>query len=125
MKAYRCAASGCYYPADYISEWGRKYGHGLGPDPVSETWQSEYSLPPPAITPDIRDINQIMHPCVVSRAQLDLVDVSEQEYNANRAITQSEDPYGTQRAEIVRKKQLENTRGRLRSMQAAWERERG
>lgn len=125
MKAYRCAASGLYYPEDYMSEWGVKYGIGLGPTPVSETWQSEFNLAPPAITPNIRDIGQIMHPCYVSKAQLDLVEVTEQEFQDNRAITDLEDPYGEARAAIVRRKQLANPKGKLRVMQAAWARERG
>ena len=125
MRAYRCAASGLYYPEDYMSEWGIKYGIGLGPTPVSETWQSEYNLAPPAITPGIRQISQIMHPCYVCKAQLDLVEVTEQEFEANKAILDVEDPFGEQRAAIVREKQLANPRGRLRTMQAAWARDRG
>lgn len=125
VAAFRCGASGMYFPADYIKEWGRLYGVGLGPHPCSESLQTEYELPPPPITPDIREIEQIMHPVGNSMAQVDLMDVPAAVYELNRLIPAKDDPHMVRRARVVRAKQLVNPRGRLRNMQAAWSREKG
>lgn len=36
VKAYRCNRTGLMFPADYVDQWGIKYGIGLGSKPVSE-----------------------------------------------------------------------------------------
>lgn len=105
MKAFRCSWTGLYYPADYFKEWGRKYGIGMGPEPVSEALNSRTDLP--CCLPDAGDMEHAMHPMEVTRAQLDLVDVTEAEYEAGRAILASEDPRYERRAAILRRKQLE------------------
>jgi hypothetical protein len=123
VPAFRCGHSGLYLPADTAKEWGRKYGIGLGSDPVSPVLNTDYDTAPPDITPDIRRIDQIMHPVYVCRAQLDFVMVpSAKAFKANAAVLDSEDETMEERARIIRAKQLVNPQGRLKVMQAAWER---
>ncbi|MEK6283952.1 MAG: hypothetical protein AABN95_26675 [Acidobacteriota bacterium] len=117
---FRCNHSGLHLPSDYIKEWGTLYGIGLGPDPVSEVLDTDYNVDPPAITPAIRSIEQIMHPVGNVRVQVDMDLVSADDLNL--AILVKDDPYMIERARIVRGKQLINPKGRLRVMQAAWER---
>lgn len=121
VPAFVCGHSGLYFPGDYLREYGRLYGVGLGPDPVSEVLDTDYETAPPDITPDVRRIEQIMHPLRASRAQLDFLLVAPDEYAARRAVLDVEDEGMEERARIVRAKQLANPRGRLRVMQAKWE----
>ena len=102
MKAFRCARTGVMYPADFVEEWGRKYGIGLGPEPVSEALTNQYHI-------DIasgNDTRKTMHPVGVCRAQVDLVDVPEAEFEANKAILAIDDADMTQRGALMREKQL-------------------
>jgi hypothetical protein len=119
IVAFRCNHSSLYFPADYVREWGRSYGHGLGPDPVSEVLDSDYHTDPPKVTEDTMDINSIMHPLVTTRVQVDLMNVTQEEFDANQAIIAIDDPRMMKRAAICRAKQMENKMGgRLRSLQA-------
>lgn len=110
---FQCSESGLYYPADYARNWGKDWGDGLGPDVCSETLQSQYDIDPPEVTREIRDLNQIMHPVRVSRAQMDahLVDVRVVE--GLMAIPEKADYGLVRRAPILRSKQMKNPRGRL------------
>lgn len=125
---FRCGASGLYYPSDYVKNWGILYGIGLGPDVCSESLQTEYGSNPPEITPDTRSIEEIMHPVVSSKAQMDwdLVTVSDsanpEHRYANFAILEQKDRHCHQRAKILRAKQLKNPRGKLALAQIVWER---
>lgn len=121
VPVFQCSHSGLYYPLWVVKEWGVRFGVGLGPDPCSECLDSEYEIAPPDITPQIRDILQIMHPVRVTKAQLDLDLVEASVYKSKQAILAIDDPWMEKRAMIVRGKQLLNARGRLRTMQAAWE----
>lgn len=103
VPAYRCSHSGKYYPADYVREWGRKYGHGLGPTPVSECLNTD------DLQSTVGDGPLAMRPVGVTRAQVDFVMVEEQEYNNNLLIPAATDPSCIKRSEIIRAKQL--TRG--------------
>lgn len=125
VPAFRCGHSGLWYPGDYVKEWGRRYGIGLGPSPVSEVLDSVYDVAPPAITPEIRRIEQIMHPLQVSMAQVDfdMVPAGTFEAPGPVAILAADDPDMDARARICRKKQLANPNGRLHIMQAAWSRQ--
>lgn len=121
--AFVCGHSRLLLPGDYVKEWGKKYGIGLGPSPVSEVLDSEYDVDPPAITNHTRSIEQIMHPLRVSCAQVDfdLVETSLLDpRNGTAAILAQDDPYLDARARVVRSKQLVNPRGRLQLMQTAW-----
>ena len=122
VMVFRCNHSGLYYPSDYVREWGRLYGIGLGPDPVSEALNTEYEVDPPAITPDIRRVEQIMHPVGHCRVQVDMHLVAAD--LATFAIPVHEDQFMEKRAEIIRTKQLANPRSKLPMVMLAWERVR-
>lgn len=114
MKAFRCAWTGLYYPADYFKEWGRLYGIGLGPTPVSEALNSRTDLP--CCIPEGNTMDSAMHPVEVVASQMDLVEVTEDEYNSNRAVLASEDPRLEKRAKILRAKQLEKPETKLSAL---------
>jgi len=121
VPAFRCNHSGLLLPGDYVKQWGRKYGIGLGPSPVSEVLDTDYETDAPDITPQIRSIEQIMHPVGPCFSQVDLVMVAPGEMQASAAILDNEDQGMFKRVAIVRPRQLENPRGRLRALQAKWE----
>lgn len=121
VAAFRCNHSGLYFPPDYVKEWGKLYGVGLGPDPVSEVFDTDYDTDPPRVTEETRDIATIMHPLVVTRMQVDLVTIPKGEWDASQAVLDMDDPLLRQRARIVRAKQLQNPRGKLRALQASWD----
>ena len=122
VLVFQCGHSGLYLPGDYVKNWGRGYGIGLGPHPVSEVLDTDYHTDPPAITPEIQSIEQIMHPVGNSMAQVDYMLVDEAVARENMAVLAAEDPHMKRRAAIVRGKQLVNAKSRLRNMAAAWER---
>jgi len=122
VLAFRCGESGLLYPADYVKEWGRLYGIGLGPHPVSESLQSDYYTDPPPITNDTRSFDQIMHPLYVSCAQMDSILVPAEEFEADKAILDLDDKGYFRRAPVLRAKQIANAKGKLRNMAVAWER---
>lgn len=99
MKAFRCARTGLLYPADYIEGWGSKYGIGLGPEPISEALVNDYHR-------EIVGESDGMHALSVCRAQVDLVEVSDEEFKANAAILDIDDPKLKRRGELMRTKQL-------------------
>jgi len=121
VPAFACNHSGLLLPGDYVKEFGRKYGIGLGKDPVSEVLDSDYDTPPPAITNEIRSIDQIMHPVGPCFAQVDRVMVPPSMFTSNAAVMHADDRHMEKRARIVRANQIKNPRGRLRTMIAAWE----
>lgn len=88
MKAFQCAHSGLLYPADYIKQWGMKYGQGMGPDPVSMVYDSCYSVNPsiPGDTRNRRGNSSIMHPVRACRAQIDLVEVTPADFKERAAL---------------------------------------
>lgn len=86
MKCFRCSRTGMLFPSNYIEDWGRLYGIGLGPTPVSEALVNDYHRKP------VTDGDPIMHPLSVCRAQVDFVEVSDDEYAANSAILAIDDP---------------------------------
>lgn len=109
MIVYRCSRTGLYFPGDYCENWGKKYGFGLGPEPVSEALVNDYHH-------KVDHTNQPpMHPVAVCRAQVDCMDVSEEEYEAHKAILVADDPQMIQRAKIMQDKQiLKSTELRMR-----------
>lgn len=121
VPAFVCNHSGLLLPGDYVKQWGRKYGIGQGPSPVSEVLDSDYDTDAPDITPQIRSIEQIMHPVGPCFAQVDLLLVDPQEFSAKAAVLAMDDEQMYTRARIVRARQLVNPRGRLRTMQTKWE----
>lgn len=125
VPAFVCNHSGLYLPGDYIKEWGRIYGIGYGPSPVSEVLNSDYNSDLPAITPDIRRIEQIMHPIGPCMSQVDRVMLPPPEYNSKLAIIDAEDYAMEKRVPILREKQLANPKGRLQVLQSAWLQKKG
>lgn len=99
--AFRCSRTGLYFPADYVEQWGKKYGDGLGPVPVSEALTNEYGQG----IPEGSRQGEAMHPLAVCKAQVDLVQITEAEYEANKAILDKEDQSLTKRATLMREKQ--------------------
>lgn len=120
IPAFVCNHSGLLLPGDFVKQWGRLYGIGQGPSPVSEVLDTDYETDPPEITRSTRSIEQIMHPVGPCFAQVDLLLVHPDEYKARAAILDHQDAGMVKRCGIVRAKQLENPRGRLRALQAKW-----
>jgi len=102
VTAFECSRTGVLYPADYVEQWGKKYGIGLGPVPVSEALVNEYDFP---IAP-AKDNAKTMHPLGVCRAQIDKVIVTEEEFNSRQAIIDIDDVDMTRRSTLMRNKQL-------------------
>lgn len=100
MKAFRCSRTGLMFPPDYVENWGSKYGIGLGPVPISEALVNDYHRGP------VGESDTGMHPLSVSRAQVDLVDVPEEEFIENEAILDIDDASMRRRAPLMRAKQL-------------------
>lgn len=102
ITAYRCSRTGLYFPGDYVENWGKKYGNGLGPVPVSEAVVNSYDR-------DVAEADgkqhEAMHPLEVCRAQVDMVRITQEEYDSNRAILDAEDRSMNKRAEMMRRKQ--------------------
>jgi len=106
VMVFRCGHSGLFFPGDFLRGWGSLYGIGLGYSPVSEVLDSDYQTPPPAISPAIRNIDQIMHGLCVCNAQVDAVLVPEAEYFSNRAVLAIDDAQMDERVKIILPKQL-------------------
>lgn len=100
MKAFRCSRTGLLFPGDYVEGWGSKYGIGLGPEPISEALVNDYH----------RKVSEEgespMHGVSVCRAQVDLVEVTEAEFEANKAILSIDDVKMGKRSGIMQGKQL-------------------
>lgn len=100
MIAYQCQHSGLYYPEDYVKMWGVDgYGVGLGPVPVSDALSSNYLLLPEQSSTDPQ---ALMHPVGVVRSPLVRVTVTEEAYDANKAILNRDDPMMRSRAALMR-----------------------
>lgn len=120
VLAFQCGHSGLYLPGDFVKNWGRGYGIGLGPHPVSEVLDTDYHTAPPAITPETESLDQIMHPVGTSFAQVDYMLVDEAVFNSEAAVLVRDDPHMRKRASIVRNKQMINPRSKLPNMAALW-----
>lgn len=88
MKAFQCSHSGLLYPEDFTKGWGTKYGVGMGPDPVSMVYDTMYGVNPsiPGDTRNRRPNVSIMHPSKMCRAQVDLVEVTAEEFEKRKAL---------------------------------------
>lgn len=108
---FRCAHSGLFFPIDYLKMWGMDYGIGLGPTPVSEVLDTDYSV---AIDtrPSVNREN-IMHPVQVTRAQVDLYYAHQSELKRNMAITAKDDHQVTKRMAVILPKQWKNRKSQL------------
>lgn len=117
IPVFRCCHSGLLLPGDYVKQWGRLYGIGYGPNPISEVLDTDYEGKLPEITPEIQSIDQIMHPVGVCGSQVDFLMVNPTP-ELNYAILEKDDPKMKSRSAIIREKQLVNPRGRLKLMHA-------
>jgi len=120
VLAFQCGHSGLYLPGDFVKNWGRGYGIGLGPHPVSEVLDTDYHTAPPAITPETESLDQIMHPVGTSFAQVDYMLIDEAVFKSDAAVLVRDDPHMRKRASIVRNKQMQNPRSKLPNMAALW-----
>lgn len=102
MNAFRCARTGLYFPDDYIEQWGRKYGIGLGPEPISEALTNRYDLP----IGEAKDPKKTMHPVGNCRSQVDYVSVNQKEFDSRKAVLAVDDPDMNERGRIMRSRQL-------------------
>jgi hypothetical protein len=122
--AFRCGHSKLLYPSDYAKEWGRLYGIGLGPDVCSEALDSEYMQDLPSMGDQVRRITQIMHPMHVTRAQMDLVSVTPQEWEQRTTVLDQEDADYQERVPILLTKQLQKSPA-MKALYAQWETRNG
>ena len=113
---FRCLHSGKFFPADYIKEWGRKYGIGLGGDPRSECLDSQYNVKPSL--EGIRTLDDIMHPCKISGAPLDVVYASKKAPASLLLITKNQDRNGSKRGALMRANQLKHPDNRIAALTA-------
>lgn len=119
---FRCAASGLFYPDDYVKQWGRKYGIGLGPTVCSESLQTDYETNPPNIDNTIKKVDQIMHPVYNIKCQMDWHVVEVAEAKTNMAILEQEDQDIFERGIVLLGKQLKNKRNRIHILHAEFNR---
>lgn len=111
---FRCSGSGLFFPSDYLQEWGRKYGIGLGSSPVSECLETDWYANV-AIPKNLRTLEQIMYPVYQGNHQVDAFILSpEGAQQAAKAVLFSEDPFMDKRAKIIRDKQMNNVNGKLK-----------
>jgi hypothetical protein len=111
VNAYRCAHSGLYYSEEYYKEWGTKHGKGMGREPVSLVLDS-FDLRP-FVPRSNHPHGMYMRPAGVCRAQLDFVQVEEEEFKKNAVILPTSLDNKIKVARIMEKKQqakLEVTR---------------
>lgn len=102
MLVFRCARTGLFYPVDYMEEWGKTYGIGLGPVPVSEALINDYLGP----ICKSRDSSRTMHPVGYCYSQIDLCEVADEEVELNSGVLELSDPMMSRRAAIMRERQI-------------------
>ena len=103
QRRFRCSRTGMLYPADYIEQFGRRYGIGLGPVPVSEALINVYE----SKIGESEDPMKSMFPVAVCRAQMDLVDLDDNDpdLKSREAVIALDDIHMEKRAEIMRGRQ--------------------
>jgi len=118
VPAFVCNHSGLLLPGDYVKEWGRGYGHGMGRDVSSEVLDSDYYAELQNVEArGVRFAEQIAFPIGPSFAQVDRVMVSPTQFESGKAILDSDDEGYFARMKIILPKQLNNS-PRLRMIHA-------
>jgi hypothetical protein len=91
-----CNKCGTIFPEDYMKNWGRKYGIGLGPEPVCEALDSKYEMD---IAANKQDPLSAMFPVGVCKGSLTIQQLPAETETAVLAV---DDPYMQKRAKIMR-----------------------
>lgn len=106
-RYFRCSRTGVLFPPDYVENWGKKYGIGLGATPISEALINCYES---GIGSNPRDPLMSMFPVAVCRAQVDLVDLTDEQVKGETiAVIALDDPDMNERAELMRTRQRANS----------------
>lgn len=113
---FQCEGTGLYFPGDYLEMWGRKYGLGLGPKPISEcletAWHKKIAYPE-----DLKTVEQIMYPLMNGGHDIGAVILSPKDVaKCPMAVLGINDPFIVKRGKILRQKQLENKNGLLKQI---------
>jgi hypothetical protein len=103
MRAFQCQHSDLLLPGDWVKEWGRKYGHGLGPVPVSPCLDSQYHC----TMGEAHEPNSgvMMHPVGYTYAGIQEVDVTKEEFAKRAMILHEDDRQMTKRVKVILEKQ--------------------
>ncbi len=109
---FRCSHSGLYFPADYIREWGRKYGKGLDIHPVSECWDSMYHIYP-TVSRNQGSLAETMHPVRSSFAPINDFFASREMPKEFMLLTDVDDPNKKRRVPLIIAKQRKNKANKL------------
>lgn len=109
---FRCSHSGLYFPADYIREWGRKYGKGLDKWPVSECWDSMYNIFP-TISKHMNSLADTMHPIRSSCAPINDFFASREIPKELMLFTDIDDADKRKRVKVIIANQRKNPRNKL------------
>jgi len=109
VKCYRCEHSGLLLPPDYKDNWGKYYGIGLGPIPVSECLNTRYGkMPVMGERVHYKAPNsEFMYAVFSTKAGIEEAQVSQEEFDdpSRRMVLQYEDPDMRIRLGIIRAKQ--------------------
>jgi len=108
-KVIRCNKCGLCYPEDYIQEFGRKYGRGLGKTAVCEGLSSNYHRPIMPRGQLATSVEQLMHPLSICRGTVGMATVTAEELKENTPILAVGDKGMKLRAPIMREIQAEKS----------------
>lgn len=103
VQAFKCMRTGLLFPADYVEQWGRKYGIGLGDVPVSEALTNNY-YSKSARNSDGKE----MYPVASCRAGIQMVEVDDKDFEKEKAVLAIDDPGMGIRGPIMRARQVEH-----------------
>jgi len=117
-QLFRCVGTGLYFPPNYIEEWGRLFGIGYGPKPVSECLETNWHQKVPEFD-DIKYVEQVMCPVGIAYHPIDNVIIDKNESDkGTMAVLVINDQAMVRRAGIIRNKQMNHKNGRLRALLA-------
>lgn len=96
-KFVQCQECGTVFPDDYFTQWGRRYGHGLGRTPRCEALSSNYQAQPvyPTRPPQPE---KMMHPVGICGGVVLPVQLPE---NTKTAIISTDDVYMVERGKLM------------------------
>lgn len=103
IGCFRCSRTGLLFPSDYVENWGKKYGIGLGSVPVSEALVNLYDGQQP-----VGEGENKMFAVGVCRAPISYQEVEQSEYDDKKAVIAIDDISYALRAPIMRSRQISN-----------------